>query len=97
MFKPKKVLCLISRDGTYPKQGRSEERFGPGYINVQETILAAALDFLGLSSDPDFIDISNLFTRNMLPQTIARTKKRIDGYIAGEPGCSYSLFGNAKH
>lgn len=92
MFSPKKVLCLISRDGTYPKYGRSKEKNGPGYFNVQETILAAALDFLGLSSNPDFIDISNLYSRNMLPKTILRTKKRIEGYVSGDSGQAYNVF-----
>lgn len=90
MFNHKNVLCIISRDGTYPKSGRSDGK--PAYLNVQESILAAALEFLGLSSNPDFIAISNLFSRKDLPKTIADAKKKIELYAKGDKAQAYNLF-----
>ena len=90
MFSPKNVLCLISRDGVYPKSGRAADK-NAAYLNAQETILAAALGFLGLSENPDFIDISNLFSRHLLPSVIASVKQRIDRYLEGDHSAAYRL------
>ncbi|MBP5286704.1 MAG: NAD(P)H-dependent oxidoreductase [Elusimicrobiales bacterium] len=93
LFQPKNVLCLISRDGVYPKTGRTEgDR--QSYLDAQETVLAAAIGFLGLSQNPDFIDISNLYSKKELPQTIRNVKERIDRYVQGDKTAAYRMSGN---
>jgi len=80
MLPPKKVTCIITRDGIYPPGGVSTT---PGfkYINAQETMLKAALDFLGLSKDPTFIICEGLYNRNYNQIAMLKTKKQIDEYI----------------
>lgn len=91
LFDAKDVICLISRDGSYERKMPSASKESP-FINTQETVIAAALGFLGLSKNPDFIDISGLGARENLPKAIIQAKKRIDLYIRGDKKQAYTLF-----
>nr|MDA8132731.1 hypothetical protein [Elusimicrobiota bacterium] len=50
---------LLSRDGDYRADGKADPPHYP-YMNVQETILTAAIGFLGLSHDVKFITATAL-------------------------------------
>ena len=82
MLEPKPVLCILSRDGDYPPGGKVS---GPGYPypNVQETILSAAIFFLGLSKNVKFIAASGLGEPERIPQILSKAKREIEEYVAG--------------
>lgn len=81
MLSPKPVTCIITRDGIYPPNGQP---MVPGfrYINAQETMLKAALDFLGLSKNPKFIICEGLERKEYQPISILKAKKAIDEYVS---------------
>ncbi|MDA8131168.1 MAG: NAD(P)H-dependent oxidoreductase [Elusimicrobia bacterium] len=54
MLEPRPTVCLLSRDGDYRADGKADPPHYP-FMNVQETILTAAIGFLGLSHDVKFI------------------------------------------
>lgn len=59
MLEPRPTVCLLSRDGDYRADGKADPPHYP-YMNVQETILTAAIGFLGLSHDVKFITATAL-------------------------------------
>ncbi len=80
LLKQKPVVCIITRDGMYPPDGQPTA-VGYNYINAQETMLRAALDFIGLSKNPRFILCEGLIKKERHEKLIEETKKKIDEYI----------------
>ncbi|HBA59610.1 MAG TPA: hypothetical protein DCZ92_02060 [Elusimicrobia bacterium] len=81
MLSPKPVLCLLTRDGFYPPGLAVRDPRFP-YMNVQETILTAALSFLGLAREPKFIVAGGLDRKEYIPRAIALARKEIEAYVA---------------
>ena len=81
MLAPKPVVCLITRDGFYPADCRLTDPRFP-FPNVQETLLSAAIGFLGLSKTPKFIAAQGLDMKARLPQIVAGAIREIDAYVA---------------
>jgi len=81
MLSLKPVVCLLTRDGFYPPGlAVADPRFP--YMNVQETLLTAALGFLGLSRSPRFIIAGGLDRKEYIPRAIVMARREIDAYVA---------------
>lgn len=65
---PKKVCCIISRDGAY----RPEDKY-----NVQENTIEAILKFIGIGSDIQFILAENMYRKDRRAEKIEAVKEEI--------------------
>jgi len=71
-FEKKQVYCILTRDGVYEKCGKETDPL----INVQELSLMAALDFIGIGREIDFITAQGLGMDK--DANIKKAKKEID-------------------
>ncbi|MCP4665544.1 MAG: hypothetical protein GY849_04180 [Deltaproteobacteria bacterium] len=68
----KPVCCILTRDGTY--LGNDTE---PSYINVQEQLITAAFDFMGMGGNITFICAEGLIDKSRQKEIMQAAEEKI--------------------
>lgn len=74
----KPVLCILTRDGSYPLPSAGAQPKRPKYINVQELSIIAALEFMGIGNNIKFVCVEGLFREENRQSAIDKAKNQLN-------------------